>query len=264
MTARPWRRMRWSALPADEAIETNACSLFPSGWGGILGAMQRDLLERYLDQGLSLEEIGTLVGRDPSTIGYWLRKHGLEAVNRERHAARGGLPEDLLKALVGEGLSTRQIAERVGRSQGTVRHWLRAYGLKTHRQRGGKRVRGDRARDPGRRVLTCPRHGDTEFWLERRGSYRCIRCRSEAVSRRRRRLKAILVAEAGGRCRLCGYSRCIGALHFHHLDGDTKRFGLANRGLTRSLAAAREEAAKCILLCSNCHAEVEGGIVRLP
>ncbi len=225
--------------------------------------MDRELLERYLGQGLSLEEIGILVGRDASTVGYWVRKHGLEAVNRERHAPRGGLAEDALRALVEEGLSTREIAERVERSQSTVRHWLRTHGLKTHRQRAGKRVRGDRARDPARRVFTCPRHGETEFWLERRGSYRCLRCRSEAVSRRRRRLKELVVAEAGGRCTLCGYDRCIGALHFHHLNGDTKRFGLAERGFTRSLEAVREEAAKCVLLCSNCHSEVEGGIVKL-
>jgi hypothetical protein len=26
----------------------------------------------------------------------------------------------------------------------------------------------------------------------------------------------------------------------------------------------REEAAKCVLLCANCHAEVEGGAASLP
>ncbi len=31
--------------------------------------------------------------------------------------------------------------------------------------------------------------------------------------------------------------------------------------MTRSLSAARREARKCILLCANCHAEVEGGLI---
>jgi hypothetical protein len=34
---------------------------------------------------------------------------------------------------------------------------------------------------------------------------------------------------------------------------------LAMRGLTRSIDDLRKEAAKCILLCANCHAKVEWG-----
>jgi DNA-directed RNA polymerase subunit RPC12/RpoP len=111
--------------------------------------------------------------------------------------------------------------------------------------------------------MTCPRHGPTEFRLERRGSYRCLRCRSEAVSKRRRRLKEILVEEAGGRCAICGYNRYIGALEFHHRDAQSKAFAIGSRGLTRSLEVVRAEAAKCVLLCANCHSEVEGGIVTI-
>jgi 5-methylcytosine-specific restriction endonuclease McrA len=96
-----------------------------------------------------------------------------------------------------------------------------------------------------------------------RGYYRCGRCRGDRVSERRRRLKEVLVAEAGGRCQLCGYDRSVAALEFHHVDPATKAFGLAVGGLTRGLAACREEAAKCVLLCSNCHAEVEAGVQAL-
>lgn len=35
--------------------------------------MDRAGLERLLDEGLSLEEIGRRVGRAASTVGYWLR-----------------------------------------------------------------------------------------------------------------------------------------------------------------------------------------------
>jgi len=73
----------------------------------------------------------------------------------------------------------------------------------------------------------------------------------------------MLLAEAGGACRLCGYDRSPAALEFHHLDRATKSFGLGFRGVTRSIAALRSEAAKCILLCSNCHAEVEAGVTQL-
>jgi hypothetical protein len=72
-----------------------------------------------------------------------------------------------------------------------------------------------------------------------------------------------LVMEAGGCCRLCGYDRCIAALQFHHLDPSTKEFGLGRRG-ARSIERQRAESKKCVLLCSNCHAEVEAGFTTLP
>jgi len=77
-------------------------------------------------------------------------------------------------------------------------------------------------------------------------------------------MKELLVQEAGGRCIVCGYDRHIGALQFHHRDPSEKRFALAGEGVTRALNAARVEAAKCVLLCANCHAEVEAGATPLP
>jgi excisionase family DNA binding protein len=223
--------------------------------------MDAGVLEAYLRNGLSLEKIGELTGRHPSTVGYWVKQHGLAAVHRDRHAPKGGIDKQTLASLVEAGLTTREIAERLGFSQSTVRHWLRRHGLRTHRARR-KDAHGARGVDEPRKTMNCARHGATEFWLDTRGSYRCLRCRSEAVARRRRRLKVILVSEAGGRCSICGYDRHIGALQFHHRESSEKRFGVGERGLTRSLAAVRAEVAKCVLLCANCHAEVEGGIVK--
>ena len=117
--------------------------------------------------------------------------------------------------------------------------------------------------DPRYVIRECRRHGAQRFVLEGRGYYRCTRCRMERVAQWRRNAKEKLVAEAGGRCALCGYDRYIGALQFHHLDPSQKAFGLSVRGITRSMAKLRAEARKCVLLCSNCHAEVEGGLQEL-
>jgi hypothetical protein len=84
------------------------------------------------------------------------------------------------------------------------------------------------------------------------------------VHRRRREVKRVLVDEAGGQCVLCGYRASLAGLHFHHVDPADKAFALSRQGVTRSLDAARAEARKCALLCSNCHAEVEAGTARLP
>ena len=88
--------------------------------------------------------------------------------------------------------------------------------------------------------------------------------RSGAVDRRRKEIKRLLVADAGGACRICGYSRAMAGLHFHHVDPAGKAFALSAKGVTLSLEAARAEAEKCILLCSNCHAEVEAGLASPP
>jgi 5-methylcytosine-specific restriction endonuclease McrA len=111
---------------------------------------------------------------------------------------------------------------------------------------------------------TCRTHGRTEFVLEGRGYFRCKKCRMQRVVEWRRRTKLRLVEEAGGACRICGYDRYSGALHFHHVDPSAKEFAISRKGLTWSLAKMRAEVAKCVLLCSNCHAEVEAGIATLP
>jgi transposase len=228
--------------------------------------MDRSRLERMLGEGMSLAAIGRELGRHESTVAYWVAKHGLSAGGSKRFAARGGLGREDLAALVAKGLSIAQIASEVDRSKATVRHWLLRYKLQTSGQvgRGGEQSTGA-ARAAGKEIIirTCTTHGSTEFLLEGRGYYRCRRCRAQRVSERRRKVKAILITEAGGCCRLCGYDRCPAALHFHHVHPATKSFHLSMQGVGRSIAAARAEMAKCILLCANCHAEVEQGLVRL-
>lgn len=224
--------------------------------------MDRESLELFLRRGLSLDAIGQRVGRHSSTVSYWLQKYGLEAVNRERCAGRGGLDRKELEALVEAGLSIAQIAREVDRGTGTVRHWLGRYGLKTRGRR--RRVDVDEETDVRTRWIVdrCAAHGDTRFVLESRGYYRCARCRSERATERRRENKRVLLGELGGHCVLCGYDRYAGALDFHHLDGGDKQFGLSR--IASSLARARVEARKCVILCSVCHAEVEANIARLP
>lgn len=228
--------------------------------------MDKQSLQLLLGQGVSIERIAKRFDKDPSTVSYWVNKHGLESPYAGKHAAKGGLEREQLEELVAAGMTIAEIAGEVGRSKGTVRHWLGRHGLATRNGRGRRARAAQAAKDAGlvEVTMTCFHHGDTEFYLEGRGYYRCKRCRSEAVTRRRRRVKEILVAEAGGRCRLCGYDRCVAALEFHHLDPAEKRLGVSYGGLAHALKTLREEASKCVLLCANCHAEVEHGVAILP
>jgi transposase len=227
--------------------------------------MEREWLEAQLDAGRSIESIARELGRHPSTVAYWVNKHGLRSQHATRHAPKGGIGPDTLAALIAEGLSGRQIGERLGVSQATVRHWLLKHGLETERA-ARRRNSGSGLSEQGGTdgIAYCPRHGTTQFRRRAEGGWRCLKCRAEAVVARRRAVKAALVTEAGGACALCGYARCMAALQFHHIDPAAKAFHISHRGVTRSIAAARAEASKCVLLCANCHAEVEAGVATIP
>jgi hypothetical protein len=117
-------------------------------------------------------------------------------------------------------------------------------------------------------LLDCPIHGLVLHHLYSQGPgvakrYRCKRCVGEAVTRRLRKVKSLLVEEYGGRCAVCGYDQTTAALCFHHVDPSTKSFGIT-MGNGRSLTAYREEARKCVLVCVNCHSEIEAGLIPSP
>src|SRR3954447_13114840 len=126
--------------------------------------MDRDWLAQRLEAGESIEAIARAVERDPSTVAYWVNKHGLRSRHAKRHAPRGGLSREQLEPLIERGLTIRQIAEELDRGVATVRHWLRRYELKT---RVAQRVRRDGSTAP-EVVRDCPRHGWT--WVRRVGA----------------------------------------------------------------------------------------------
>jgi len=76
-----------------------------------------------------------------------------------------------------------------------------------------------------------------------------------AQHRRGAERKWQLVQSFGGKCSICGYCRNLAALAFHHKEG--KEFKLDMRSLSnRTLKRIMAEAAKCVLVCANCHAEL--------
>jgi hypothetical protein len=85
---------------------------------------------------------------------------------------------------------------------------------------------------------------------------RYIKNNPEKVVKKRRSNKLELIKYKGGKCQKCGYDKPIlNAYHFHHLDPNNKLFTISSR-MSHNLASLKKEADKCILLCSNCHAEI--------
>lgn len=88
---------------------------------------------------------------------------------------------------------------------------------------------------------------------------------SEKVKRYRKNTKNKMILSMGGKCQICGYSKCGDALEFHHVDEALKEFSFNqaskyNFKITKIMC----ELKKCILLCSRCHREVHAGITKLP
>ena len=90
---------------------------------------------------------------------------------------------------------------------------------------------------------------------------------TERFKKWRQRWKEALVHASGGRCQIltCGYSRCINAMEFHHIDPNEKDFGLGTLRSSPTMNDAIEaELLKCIMICSNCHKEIHADLIEIP
>lgn len=65
-------------------------------------------------------------------------------------------------------------------------------------------------------------------------------------------------------CINCGYTKCLKALTFHHINPKTKLNTISNLVCSGSLQNIIDEIAKCIILCQNCHHELHDKLDNEP
>lgn len=82
------------------------------------------------------------------------------------------------------------------------------------------------------------------------------------VKKHRLKIKTMAVDYKGGSCVICGYKKCLRALEFHHINPSEKDFGISAYSKL-SWDIIKPELDKCILVCSNCHAEIHDEIDNL-
>ena len=109
-------------------------------------------------------------------------------------------------------------------------------------------------------LKNCDIHGYTQFKFYSKNRIKCIKCNSKVQSRRKSSNKQKLLDKHGRKCSKCGYNKCDSALQFHHTDPSQKKFKLSYSA--PSVEKLDLEAKKCILLCANCHAEIEHDILQ--
>ena len=70
--------------------------------------------------------------------------------------------------------------------------------------------------------------------------------------------KRQIVYVMGGCCQVCGYSKSINALELHHINPKEKIFSFGKEK-NKAWDLIIEELKKCVLVCANCHREIESG-----
>ena len=80
---------------------------------------------------------------------------------------------------------------------------------------------------------------------------------------RHRLKKQAAIESMGGACQICGYNRCNGVLHFHHINLKDKDFSFSCIG-TKPWDVIVKELKKCILVCANCHGEIHNKLTQIP
>ena len=108
----------------------------------------------------------------------------------------------------------------------------------------------------GQEFETLPNGASRKYCFECSPSYSKGGSRARTISALRKAMKKEAIHRMGGKCCRCGYDKCIRALEFHHQDPGQKEFGLAANGVCHTWEDFWNEAQKCELLCSNCHAEI--------
>lgn len=157
------------------------------------------------------------------------------------------ITEKVLRELIAQRLSSREIAVELGCSQATVRHWLGVYRLKTNPEKQY-------------RCGKCGETDPTRFYGNKKKV--CGRCHNRYTNQKGQEVKERARQLLGGRCSYCGFDTYQVALDIHHLDPAQKD---ARFPQMRSWTWERveRELQGCVLLCKNCHAAVHAGLITL-
>ncbi len=101
------------------------------------------------------------------------------------------------------------------------------------------------------------------FINRQRNRHYCYNCIPEGIPSDKRQLakarafKHFLVEYKGGKCEICGYNKCEGALDFHHKNPQEKDVEISkwDFNYNQDIQIYLKEVDKCMLLCANCHRE---------
>lgn len=80
----------------------------------------------------------------------------------------------------------------------------------------------------------------------------------------KRIIKLKAIEYKGGKCAICGYKHTLFALTFHHVNPKNKKFNISNFSKIdkrMKWETIKMELDKCILICNNCHCEINAELI---
>lgn len=159
-----------------------------------------------------------------------------------------------LLELVDKGLSTREIAKALGKSQCFVRYWLSNHNLKTKLSQYNRGKSVDR-------ICKCGEIDPSKFYGKSKTV--CRKCHNIKTTNIAKYKRNKIIDYMGGRCVLCGWNAFTSALQIHHTNPQAKDPSFKrHRGW--GWERLKDEVKDCLLLCANCHAGVHSGDIMVP
>lgn len=172
------------------------------------------------------------------------------------------MKKEEIEKMINEGMSLNQISKSTGKSLTTVRYWVKKLDIQIKTKNFAEQGKKDYGQS--RVCPKCEKNCPINQFYNRRGkensSVYCKKCSTIQTLSRLQRLKKQMVDYKGGSCQMCGYKKYMGALEFHHIDPKQKDFNLSRMKQYTFNDKVTNELDKCILVCSNCHREIHGGL----
>jgi len=194
----------------------------------------KEQILKLRDEGKNYNQIVEILGCAKSTVSYHCGKGQKEKAAKRQKSLKSRKRIDLktpdsiitqMQPLYDSGLSSPQVAKKLGVAKSTVLKYITVREQLTEEEKKKNNIK--------------------------------------YVNERRRALKKMSIEYKGGKCKCCGYNKCVSALDFHHLDPFKKDFSIGAKGYTRSWEKVKKELDKCILVCANCHREIHEGLIKI-
>ncbi len=162
------------------------------------------------------------------------------------------MEKEKLQELIAKGLTQREMALELDKSQTSIRHWLIKFELKTHNDK-----------KPREKKPLCKKCGVNDVNLFYGNDKRvCGKCHNERVKLSAKTKREYAVGKLGGACKNCTYNLYMCSLDIHHLDPSKKDKNFKSmRGW--SIDRIDREIEGCVLLCKNCHSAYHNGDIKL-
>tara|TARA_B110000444_G_scaffold259749_1_gene304497 strand:- start:1174 stop:2250 length:1077 start_codon:yes stop_codon:yes gene_type:complete len=183
------------------------------------------------------------------------------------------LTKELCIEEIENGMSIRGLSKKYNKSNGSIRHSLKKWGLQTKNKSFKNGYNVERKIDPISGFQLCTKCNInkplTEYYERTERSYHhteCKKCCNESSCIRlkniKNKVKNVVYSLLGKSCNLCGLEGHDAMMEVHHVDMSKKEIQIGNFKNLSKIEDLKNEliSSECVLLCACCHSETHGGM----